>query len=160
MILYCFVSIFVRSVLTFLEVVFVSNIFQVFQWNVLRSRAKTCGQSSSWNTHLQRLVEKLSLQIKWPMVDIKDYLLKSLIPWSKSRLLRTTSTKLNRIPYQVSCQTSSCLPAGMCSCQVPGGEPPCRSLQFPSPTGVFWMSIFLCYKHKRQCWGSGFWVEC
>lgn len=116
-----FYIIFVRSVLTFLEVVSVSSTFQVFQWDLLQSRAKTCGQSSSWNTHLKRLVKKFRLQIKQPMVDIKDYLLKSLIPWSKSRLLRTTSTKLNRIPYLFSCQTSSCLPAGMCSCQVPRG---------------------------------------
>lgn len=127
-----FYIIFVRSVLTFFEVVSVSSPFQVFQWDFLRSRAKPCGQSSSWNAHLKRLVEKLSLQIKQPMVNIKDYLLKSLIPWSKSRLLTTTSTKLNRIPYQFSCETSSCnwsedrthvsLPAGMCSCQVPGGS--------------------------------------
>ena len=182
MILYCFVSIFVRSVLTFLEVVFVSNIFQVFQWNFLRSRAKTCGQSSSWNTHLNRLVKKFSLQIKQPMVDIKDYLLKSLIPWSKARLLRTTSTNLNRIPYQFSCQTSSCkwsedqkkqkhckLPwhtsaclqeCALARCQ---GVQPCRSLQFPWATGVFWMSIFLYAKPKKRAvwvWGSGFRVEC
>ncbi len=133
--------------------------------------------SLSWNTHVKRLVEKFSLQIKQPMVDIKGYLLKSLIHWSKSRVPITTSTKLNWIPYQFSCQTSSCnwtenqkttkttqqtwhtsaclQECALARCQ---GVQPCRSLRGSmSNRHFFWMSIFRYAKKTcRQLRGSGF----
>ena len=170
-----FYIIFLRSVLTFLEVVSVSSTFQVFQWDVLQSRAKTCGQSSSWNAHLKRLVKKLSLQIKRTIVDIKDYLLRSLIHWSKSRLLTTTFTNLNRIPYQFSCQSSSRNWSedhkNKKHCKLDTRQPARRNVPLPGARGWTSMQKFTVsmsnkrFLHdaktkKRQCWGSGFWVDC
>lgn len=147
-----FYIIFVRSVLTFLEVVSVSSTFQVFQWDVLQSRAKTCGQSSSWNAHLKRLVKKLSLQIK-----------------------PTTFTNLNRIPYQFSCQSSSRNwsedQKNKKHCKLDTRHPARRNVPLPGARGWTSMQKFTVsmsnkrFLHdaktkKRQCWGSGFWVDC